>query len=708
MTKALDLILAFICIIFLFGDVSAQDMEKEQFKLDSLKQLYQLETDHYKLVDLSNEIAYTYGIISIDSSLVYSKKALQLAKQINYTHGLGISHSYVARASAQIGEIKTALENFDKAIDIFSSEADSLNLLDNYRGIAYIASYSGNQLASLNYNKKALSLAEKLHDTLSLSIIYNNIASIYKRLDNFKLAIYYYEKTIEIEAKYQVPKDMAMTYSNMGVLSIENKKFVEAANYYQKIEELLPKIENTYVTAYLYLSLAGYYTAIDELEQAQQYVVQAEQICVQEKYKHVLARVYRQYGEVYLKGKQYEKSIQYFDKGITLSDAIGISEEYPRIYKMKAEAYAYLGKYPKAYQSLQKAIIAIDSLKSEKASNFLNEFEAQKAKEEVQQQKLELALKEQQAENTAIKLRNKFTSALTVIFILIFVIGIVAFYYFKSKKNNIILKSQHAIIKDQKLLLEENIQKLEVSEENLQKLNATKDKFFSIIAHDLKSPFNSIIGFSDELAQSYDKYSDEERLEMINLVRNASKSTYSLLENLLTWAQSQSGFIQIKKEALSIKELVDESIFPYLGAAEMKKIKVLNAFDDALMVWADKDTMKIVVSNLFNNAIKFCNNGGAIHLSCKLNNGMLEMCTRDTGIGMSEQIMNDLFHIEKSVQRKGTNQEKGTGLGLILCREFVHKNGGQIWVESEVGVGSSIYFSIPVHTSNEFLPSDTL
>lgn len=700
MKKTLTLTIAITCINLLYGYASTQDIHREQIKIDSLKKLNRIETDQNKLVDLNNEIAYTYETISIDSSLIYGKKAINLAEQINYSNGLGMAHLHVARVSAQIGEMKIALEHYDKAINIFSDESDSLNLLDTYKGISYVTSYSDNQLASLAYNKKALNLAEKLKDTLSLSIIYKNIARIYKRLDNYESAIHYFEKTIEIEKKTQIPEDMAITYSNMGILKVQNEKFSEAAADYQKIKELLPKIENNYAVAYLYLSLAGYYTAINEYELPKQYLAKADQICTKNKYQHLQARVYQQYGELYLNKKLHKKSIQYFDKGIILYEAIGVTAEYPRIYKMKAIAYAQLGQHPKAYQSLQKAIAAIDSLKTKKAASFLNEFEVQKAKEELNRQNMELALKEQQTENDAIKINNKYHIAISTILLLILIISIVTRFFIKSKKYNHKLEYQHKLINKQKALLEENIQKLELSEENLQKLNATKDKFFSIIAHDLRSPFNSILGFNNELANHYVEYDDDERLEMINHVGDVSKSTYSLLENLLTWSRSQSGFIQLKKEAHPIKNLVNESISPNIAAAELKKINVINNIDDALMVWADKETIKIVISNLFNNAVKFCNAEGVIYLSSKINNGMIEICTRDNGIGMSEKIINDLFNIEKNIQREGTNAEKGTGLGLILCQEFVHKNAGQIWAKSKVNVGSEMYISLPLYENN--------
>jgi tetratricopeptide (TPR) repeat protein len=508
------------------------------------------------LVDLSNEIAYTYGIISIDSSLVYSTKAIKLAEQINYIHGLGIAHSYVARASMQIGEMKIALEHYDKALEIFSNEPDSLYLLDTYRGMSYAASYTGNQLACLNYNRKALEIAKNLQDSLSLSIIYNNIASLYKKLDNYELSIHYFEKTLELEIKNKIPKDMAITYSNMGILKLDHEKFTEAAADYQKIKELLPKIENTYVLAYLNLSLANYFTAINELKLSKQYLAKSEELCHKDKFQHILARVYRQYGELYLKEKQYKRSIEYFNKEVSLSEEIGVYEEYPLLYRLKAEAHAQLGQHAKAYQSIQKAIVAIDSLKTKKVSNFLAEFEAQKAKDDINKQKLELALKKQQAENIAIKINNKYYIAVITIALLLLLIAMVSRFYFKSRQNNQKLKQQHQIIKKQKVLLEENIQKLELSESSLQKLNATKNKFFSIIAHDLKSPFTAIMGYNNVLALHYNKYNDDKGMEMIKHVGDAAKSTFSLLENLLTWAQSQSGFIEIHKEVHSLKNLV--------------------------------------------------------------------------------------------------------------------------------------------------------
>jgi signal transduction histidine kinase/Tfp pilus assembly protein PilF len=570
-------------------------------------------------------------------------------------------------------------------------------MLDCYSGMSYLASYSSNQLNSLDYNLKAINIAEQLRDTSSLSTIYNNLGAIYKRLDNYELALEYFEKSILLEKMQAFSNGLAICYSNVGILKLENQKVKEAGADYQKILQLLPKVDSDYVLAYLYLSLSGYYNAKNSLDSTKYYTDKAKEICLKDGYHHILARVYRKQGEMFLKQKKYGESIALFDKSLDLSNSLKVQKDFPEIYKKKAEAFYEIGLPKKAYKSLQLANSYSDSLKSKKVADFLSEFESQKAQNEIDRQKLELAHKKQLAENTAILLKNKFYFALLIIILLILLVGIIVSFYVKSKRSIQILKTQHTLINDQKKLLEENIQKLEISEANLQKLNATKDKFFSIIAHDLKSPFNAILGFNNELSEHYSEYSDIERVEMIECIGSASKATYSLLENLLTWSRSQSGVMNISKEIQDFKPLVLESIAAYQSSAELKDIKVSIAIDDNLKIWGDKETLKIVISNLFNNAIKFCYPKGTIQIFCESKGEMLEICIQDDGIGMSDIVKNGLFKIEQNVQRSGTAQEKGTGLGLLLCQEFVQKNEGAIWVKSTAGKGSQMYFSLPLY-----------
>ncbi len=241
-------------------------------------------------------------------------------------------------------------------------------------------------------------------------------------------------------------------------------------------------------------------------------------------------------------------------------------------------------------------------------------------------------------------------------------------------------------------------QKIEDSEKRLRELNATKDKFFSIIAHDLKSPFNVILGFSELLRTNYDRFDEPQRKELVERIDETAQNTYYLLENLLMWAGTQNNKLEIHPETVVLKKLVDEALIPYLSGAHLKKLDVANLVSPDLSVVVDKYTMRTVIGNLFNNSVKFTNEFGQIKWSARVKNQQVEVAITDTGVGIKPQAMDRLFKIEQSQSTLGTNKEKGTGLGLFLCKEFVEKNGGEIRVESEWGAGSTFYFTVPLST----------
>jgi len=238
---------------------------------------------------------------------------------------------------------------------------------------------------------------------------------------------------------------------------------------------------------------------------------------------------------------------------------------------------------------------------------------------------------------------------------------------------------------------------LEKSEASLKEDNATKDKFFSIIAHDLKSPFNALMGFSDILLRRHKEYDHEKREKIIKTIKESSKSAYNLLENLLTWSRSQSGSINYSPEKLRLKITLFETIFGLQAQANKKEIEIIDNISENETIFADQNMITTVLRNLISNAMKFTNKKGSITISAKkqTDNNFTEINVSDTGIGIPKDKIEDLFRIDKNTSTQGTENETGTGLGLILCNEFVEKHGGKIWVESEAGKGSSFIFTIP-------------
>ncbi|MCB9000223.1 MAG: PAS domain-containing protein [Bacteroidales bacterium] len=237
--------------------------------------------------------------------------------------------------------------------------------------------------------------------------------------------------------------------------------------------------------------------------------------------------------------------------------------------------------------------------------------------------------------------------------------------------------------------------KLIENERRLKELNATKDKFFSIVAHDLKNPFSSIIGFSDLLITNFRAYESSKTEYYLKIISDSAKQSLSLLENLLVWSRAQTGRIEFKPEPTDLIKCISDNINMVAGQAQKKNIKISLLSSDEIRPVFDKNMIDTVLRNLLSNAIKFTPQDGSITISTSLDDHDVQVSVTDTGVGIDEKNLDKLFRIDSNVSTRGTADEAGTGLGLILCKEFVEKHGGRIWVESEKGHGSRFVFSLP-------------
>jgi signal transduction histidine kinase len=257
------------------------------------------------------------------------------------------------------------------------------------------------------------------------------------------------------------------------------------------------------------------------------------------------------------------------------------------------------------------------------------------------------------------------------------------------------LQAQKSEILEQKVLVENLNQLLINKNQSLIELNATKDKFFSIISHDLKSPFNTILGFSEILSNNFNDFNENELRQFIENIHNSSLQTYKLLENLLEWSRSQSGGMEYKPEMTNIDTLLVDSIAIATIAAKKKQITIYKYIDSSINGYVDKDMFNTIIRNLLSNAIKYTHKKGFISISAMKSESNILITISDTGIGIKNEIIEDIFKISDKHPTVGTDNEKGTGIGLLLCREFIEKHGGCIWVDSEVGKGSTFSFTIP-------------
>ncbi len=231
--------------------------------------------------------------------------------------------------------------------------------------------------------------------------------------------------------------------------------------------------------------------------------------------------------------------------------------------------------------------------------------------------------------------------------------------------------------------------------EELELLNATKDKFFNIIAHDLKSPFNAIMGFSELLVERVQEKNYEGIDKFAGIILKSSGRAIELLMNLMDWARSQTGKMEFIPEYFQIVDFIEETTPLFDDIAGQKSISIRKNLSQGATVFADKTMISTVLRNLISNAIKFTNTGGEIVISVVNKTSELTVSVSDNGVGISKSALEKLFRLDENYSTTGTNNEQGTGLGLILCKEFIEKHGGKIWVESEVGKGSTFSFSLP-------------
>ena len=239
-----------------------------------------------------------------------------------------------------------------------------------------------------------------------------------------------------------------------------------------------------------------------------------------------------------------------------------------------------------------------------------------------------------------------------------------------------------------------------ITEQNnqLQELNATKDKFFNIMAHDLKNPFNAILGFAELLLKRHKTISEEKREHFINNIYNNTKNAYKLLENLLEWSRSQTNRIKFSPETVNLATLVNEMLPLIEESAAQKAIQLTNTIEDDIFVNVDKNMINTVLRNLLTNAVKFTPDNGEVSVMSKKHeeDNSMQVTVKDSGVGIEKDKLNDLFRIDKNTTSEGTKSEQGTGLGLILSKEFIEKHGGKIWAESNPGEGSEFHFTLPI------------
>ncbi|MCF8339232.1 MAG: HAMP domain-containing histidine kinase, partial [Bacteroidales bacterium] len=402
--------------------------------------------------------------------------------------------------------------------------------------------------------------------------------------------------------------------------------------------------------------------------------------------KRGIASSYLNYAELKLKANQKDSAKVYMEKAHAINQNLNSLRITSRLYNIKHKYYTKVDSFAKALDLYKKHNKLEDSILSTDAKDkiaSLNDLYAEE-KQQVQYNKL----KDKQKE-----LRLYF---IIVAILAVIIISFVIYAFYKQRKWNKRLKKQNIRVRTQQQELAKKNEELYESQKRLKEVDKDRNQLFSIISHDLRSPFNSLLGFSEMLVEEVRHGKDLESIEMMSEnIYKSSMQLFELIQNLLEWANSERGKIQFKPENVVMHKIADENVNLANHMAQQKGVEVINDIDHNIAVTADVNMLNTIMRNLIFNSVKFTSENGYVRISAEELDNEVKVYIEDNGMGMNQEEKERILYSEDTFSKEGTNKEKGAGLGLVLVKSFLNKHNGHLDIESTVNQGTTFSFSIP-------------
>lgn len=674
MKKALFLCLLIVSPLFICGS---------QTYVDSLKTAL-IEAEGYQRINVFGQLSAYYASSDPALSLSYDTMALEVAKQLDdkmvqsdIMNNMGLSFYAMADYAMAIDLISQSLEikkeiadskamvqamnnlgvlyqligDYDNAINMLNSSLSIRRDANDTVGVARSLSNISAAIQKAGKPEKALEILEEakelyllLADTNGLASVYNNMGTVFQLLNNFEQAHSYFLLSLELKDEKRDPRFVANSYNNLGMTSVALGQFQDAFQYYKQALTIRERIGDQYGLATVNTNLGELHRKQGSYRKAEEHLLAAQEIARRNRFNQVLQRCLDELSILYAAQEIYEKAYRYALEASNLKDTLFSKELNQRIAELDMQ---------------RKTEITYKENQMLRLDNQLKAYAIQ---------------------------RSRYVVIGSIIFSLFFVVLLVLIWIRLKEKRK--LNRQ----------LQRTVDLLQKSEKDLKESNDAKDKVFSVISHDLISPFNSMLGFSDLLIKSYDDYDDKTKKEFLESIQQSASDTFKLLENLLYWGRINTGKIKHNPINSDLSAYVNDSLRFFAETIDTKQIRIHTDVPDDTVVFADPDMLIMMLNNLISNALKFTHQGGEIHITAKSGKNGVELIVKDTGIGIPPKWQEDLFLVDKKHKREGTAKEKGPGLGLSLVHALVRKNEGEIWVKSEEGKGSSFYIQLPGKT----------
>ncbi|MEP2295146.1 ATP-binding protein [Algoriphagus sp.] len=555
--------------------------------------------------------------------------------------------------------------------------------------IGWIYYRRGKWQKTFDYSKEAYYLAIEGNDLKAAARVLNSMGALYFEQRNYPLSLQQFKKAFELSEEANDIYTMIRSLNNIAFNYIRMDKLDSAKYYVTKAISTNEHAGSPYLLSFSNRLRGDIYFKNNQLDSAEIIFAKAIENGKIQGLENFTASVLNLLGKTYLADNKPEQALQVIEEGMEISNRLGIYEQLAISHQLLSEYYFLRGDYKKAYENQSKFISLNDSLVTKSGSDRLALMQGM-FKDDLEQSELELLLAQNETQAIALENNKRIILLVSIGSILIFFLVVWLLYLNRNIKRynkNLILRKQQIRIQNADL---------EAKSIQLEEINQTKNKLFSILGHDLKGPVGQVKSVVDLLT---DGHLDQEEFDI--LIQNLKKdvdSVYFTLNNTLKWSLTQMEGFNLQKVNFNLAILVNSTLSLIEPQLKEKSIEI----DDTSLltdieVFADRDLIEVVIRNILNNAIKFSKAGDVIKISAELENDMIVWCVKDRGIGMKDEQIKKLLSSEYVISdsKRGTQMEKGSGLGLQICKEFTRRNGGELSITSREGEGTKVCVRIP-------------
>ncbi len=592
--------------------------------------------------------------------------AMVLAKTLNNNPAEINIILTIGLARAKLHEPLAALKYYNDAYALAIKNKDSSSLCKVLIRMGAAQITKGEIDHSIENFIQAERIANNLGNKHLIIDATNYLGISYYLLDNFNEAISFSERAIKLSTEINYVEGIALGYEHIAIVKIKQEKYKEALLLNAKALSLRQEIDDLQSVSALYYNYSVIYSRLGDFDKAIEYTKKS--IELRKSYRNIngVGSNYMTLGNIYLRSNKTDSALVYLKKAYDIKIGTGDNRAITSIVKSLAEVYEKKNDFKNAHKYLREYKTYSDSLFGEDSRRISSKILAQR-----ELVRKEDEIKHLQAINSYQSKIQNFLLIIITLSILLAIAFIVLYVINRKAKNNLFLKNQE-----------------------LTNLNSDKEKFFRIITHDLRSPFHPLIGYTDMIINNVDSLSLDEIKNYTIDINKSAKQIYNLMDNLLHWLSLNTNKMDYKPVKFDLNEELNNTLKLLLNNFKSKGLVLENKISDETFVFADRRMVGIILRNIISNAIKFSKKGGNISLSSFKTNKLIKISIKDGGVGIPANQLSALFTTGMK-STKGTNNESGTGLGLLLCKEMLERNGGSISIESEFEVGTIVSFELP-------------